>query len=181
MEFSRQEYWDGLPFPSPGDLPDSGIEPGSPALRADDLPSEPPGNPYGFLENPILILKVSECNTQNKVRVFLPPEEKDRQSMGCPGKFCFESSRPVPGTSRALGVDDVVSVPRLILSPVCMPALCSPLGRETPGGRGSRRPHWTLGWELISVPDLSPHPQGRAGVSLCSVSSPGPRVAHGVT
>ena len=44
MEFSRQEYWSGLPFPSPGDLPDPGIEPGSPALQADALPSEPPGN-----------------------------------------------------------------------------------------------------------------------------------------
>ena len=43
MEFSRQEYWSGLPFPSPGDLPDSGIEPRSPALQADALPSEPPG------------------------------------------------------------------------------------------------------------------------------------------
>ena len=41
--FSRQEYWSGLPFPSPGDLPDPGIEPGSPALQADALPSEPPG------------------------------------------------------------------------------------------------------------------------------------------
>ena len=37
MEFSRQEYWSGLPFPSPGDLPNSGIEPGSPALQADTL------------------------------------------------------------------------------------------------------------------------------------------------
>ena len=42
MGFSRQEYWSGLPFPSPGDLPDSGIEPGSPALQADSLPSELP-------------------------------------------------------------------------------------------------------------------------------------------
>ena len=41
--FSRQEYWSGLPFPSPGDLPDPGIEPRSPALPADTLPSEPPG------------------------------------------------------------------------------------------------------------------------------------------
>ena len=41
MEFSRQEYWSGLPFPSPGDLPDPGIKPGSPALQADALPSEP--------------------------------------------------------------------------------------------------------------------------------------------
>ena len=45
MGFSRQECWSGLPFPSPGDLPDPGIEPGSPALQADALPSEPPGKP----------------------------------------------------------------------------------------------------------------------------------------
>ena len=43
--FSRQEYWSGLPFPSPGDLPDSGIEPRSPALQADALTSEPPVKP----------------------------------------------------------------------------------------------------------------------------------------
>ena len=45
MGFSRQEYWNGLPFPSPGDLPDPGIEPRSPALQIDALPSEPPGKP----------------------------------------------------------------------------------------------------------------------------------------
>ena len=43
MGFSRQEYWSGLPFPSPGDLPNAGIKPGSPTLQADALPSEPPG------------------------------------------------------------------------------------------------------------------------------------------
>ena len=42
MGFSRQECWSGLPFPSPGDLPDPGIEPRSLALQADALPSEPP-------------------------------------------------------------------------------------------------------------------------------------------
>ena len=42
MGFSKQEYWSGLPFPSPGDLPDSGIEPGSSAFQADALTSEPP-------------------------------------------------------------------------------------------------------------------------------------------
>ena len=45
--FSRQEYWSGLPFPSPGDLPDPGIEPRSPALEADALTSEPSGKPLG--------------------------------------------------------------------------------------------------------------------------------------
>ena len=45
MGFSRQEYWSGLPFPSPGDRPNPGIEPGSPTLEADALTSKPPGKP----------------------------------------------------------------------------------------------------------------------------------------
>ena len=45
MEFSMQEYWVGLPFPSPGDLPDPGIEPRSPVLQADSFPVEPLGKP----------------------------------------------------------------------------------------------------------------------------------------
>ena len=45
MEFSRQEYWSGLPLPSPGDLPNPGVEPWCPALQADVLPSELPGKP----------------------------------------------------------------------------------------------------------------------------------------
>ena len=47
--FSRQEYWSGLPFPSPVDLPDPGIKPGFPALQADALPSEPPGKPQSTI------------------------------------------------------------------------------------------------------------------------------------
>ena len=46
MGFSRQEYWSGLPFPSPGDLPNPGIKPQSPALQTGALPSEPPGKPW---------------------------------------------------------------------------------------------------------------------------------------
>ena len=49
MEFSREEYCSGLPFPSPGDLPDPRIEPGSPAVQADALTSEPPGKPQNVL------------------------------------------------------------------------------------------------------------------------------------
>ena len=52
MEFSRQENWNRLPFPPPGDLSDPGIKPGSPALQADSLLSEPPGKP-----------KDKNCNT----------------------------------------------------------------------------------------------------------------------
>ena len=55
MGFSRQECWSGLPFPSPGDLPDPGIEPRSPPLQADALPSEPPGKPHGPPTHPLLL------------------------------------------------------------------------------------------------------------------------------
>ena len=47
MGFSKQEYWSKLPFPSPGDLPNPGIEPSSPALQTSALPSEPPSPETG--------------------------------------------------------------------------------------------------------------------------------------
>ena len=50
MGFSRQEYWSGLSFPSPGVLPHPGIKPGSPALQADSLLTEPPGKPKSGVE-----------------------------------------------------------------------------------------------------------------------------------
>ena len=53
--FSRQEYWSGLPFPSPGDLPNPGVEPGSSALQTDALSSEPPGKPCKI---PVDLLKI---------------------------------------------------------------------------------------------------------------------------
>ena len=60
MEFSRQEYWSGLPFPFPGDLPNPGIEPGSPSLQADTLPYEPPGKHMWKLSNKCKILADNE-------------------------------------------------------------------------------------------------------------------------
>ena len=57
MEFSRQEYWSGLPLPSPGDLPDPGIKPGSPVLQEDSLLSEPSGPQTSmFFESVIFFL-----------------------------------------------------------------------------------------------------------------------------
>ena len=55
--YSRQEYWSGLPFPLPGDLPNPGIEPGSPALQTDALLSEPVNSNY--LENYLINLNPS--------------------------------------------------------------------------------------------------------------------------
>ena len=57
MGFSRQKYWSGLPFPSPGDLPDPGIELGSPELQVDSLPSE---LPYMQSHIPILVTQFDE-------------------------------------------------------------------------------------------------------------------------
>ena len=71
MGFSRQGYWSGSPFPSPGDLPNPGIEPRSPALWADALPSEPPGrlgaqvsvNYYGNFSKGTLRMDLSSIET----------------------------------------------------------------------------------------------------------------------
>ena len=62
MGFSRQEYWSGLPFPSPGDLPNPGIEPGSPAFQADALTSEPPES-----------LGINKKRSHLGLRFYFPP------------------------------------------------------------------------------------------------------------
>ena len=78
MEFSKQEYWSGLPFPSPGDLLNPGIEPGSPALQADALLSEPPGKPtyiyiYMYMYIYIYIYQFSSVQSLSRVRLFATP------------------------------------------------------------------------------------------------------------
>ena len=80
MGFSRQEYWSGLPFPSPGDLPNPGIKAGSPTLQADALPSEPPGLPRHFMSGEFESSGIKICDfvvfsnlIRNKEKhVFLP-------------------------------------------------------------------------------------------------------------
>ena len=67
MGLSRQEFWSGLPFPSPRDLPDPGIEPGSPALQADSLPYEPPEKPH-ISEN--IINQLELINSHLKIGCF---------------------------------------------------------------------------------------------------------------
>ena len=59
MKFSKAEYWSGLPFPSPGDLPDPGVKPRSPALQADSLPAEPQGKPSLYHEGILYSLFIS--------------------------------------------------------------------------------------------------------------------------
>ena len=66
MGFSRQEYWSGLPFPSPGDLPNPRIEPRSPTLQADALTSVPPGKPHSEFQ-------FSSVQLLSCVRLFVTP------------------------------------------------------------------------------------------------------------
>ena len=73
LRFSRQEYWGGLPFPSPGDLPNPGIKPGSPALQADALPSEPPGKSCegdGITRSVLAVLPPLNVYAESFVLVF---------------------------------------------------------------------------------------------------------------
>ena len=74
LEFSRQEYWSELPFPSPGDLPNTGIEPRSPTLQADALPSEPSGKPYTVTR---LRNKEEQVGNEGGVSVTLEPPTKN--------------------------------------------------------------------------------------------------------
>ena len=67
MEFSRQEYWSGLLFPSPGYLPDSGMEHGSPTLQVDSLTSEPPGKPMTNINS---VLKSRDITLLTKVLII---------------------------------------------------------------------------------------------------------------
>ena len=86
MGFSRQEYCSGLPCPSPGDLSDSGIEPGSPALWVDTLPSEPPGKPVlpwqlSDKESPDpWVGKIPWRRTWQTTPVFLPGKSHGQRS-----------------------------------------------------------------------------------------------------
>ena len=64
MGFFRQEYWSGLPFSYPGDLPNPGMKPRSPVLQADSLPSEPPGKPTQLVQNQAQLL----CGVRSQER-----------------------------------------------------------------------------------------------------------------
>ena len=81
MGFFRQEYWSGLPLPSPGDLPDTGIKPWSPALQADALTSEPPGKLSSW-EGCKVLCTLLKANWMNTDRVAVWEDEKDLEMDG---------------------------------------------------------------------------------------------------
>ena len=126
MEFSRQECWSGLPFPSPGDLPDPGIEPGSPALQADVLPSEPPGKPW----------KHTKGLTKVKEKWGLWKDQKV-------GRFWWWDSKPLHVGASWFGSSSSSQSPHPPWSKLRFPSdrlvglgeiTCQPLGKEWEGG-----------------------------------------------
>ena len=135
MEFSRPEYWSGKPFPSPGDLPNPGIEPRSPALQADSLPAEPAGEPkkgttqYYLRCTRASIQRVSFPSCLVVTIICVPP--LGRASRGCTGRQVH-----CPGgrgaTAWLLGA----------LAPLVTPAPTGPL----PGARDPSA--WLLGAQL---------------------------------
>ena len=97
MEFSRQEYWSGLPIPSPRDLPHPGIEPGSPALLADSLPSEPPRKPHATL---YLLVNLTVDLEFISLTALLLFKDTNRSTSGqCSWVNTWECTGPESGTS----------------------------------------------------------------------------------
>ena len=72
MEFSRSEYWSGQPFPSPGNLPNPGIEPMSPAFQVDSVPAKPPGKP-----------KKSTVGNLSLLQWIFPTQESNQGLLHC--------------------------------------------------------------------------------------------------
>ena len=119
MGFSRQEYWSGLPFPSPGNLPHPGMEPGSPALLADSLPSEPPISKlvgYIIAQGREAILHNNyQFSSLSRVRLFVIP-----WTAACQASLSITNSRSL---LKLLSVESVMPSNHLIL---CHPLLLPP-------------------------------------------------------
>ena len=92
MEFSRPEYWSGLPFPSPGDLPKPGIKPRSPALQVDSLPAEPQGKPKNPAVGSLSLLQ----------RIFLT-QELNQGLLGCRRILYQLSHQGIPHLTMGVG------------------------------------------------------------------------------
>ena len=95
IEFSSQAHWSGMPFPSPGDLPNPGIEPGSPALQADSLPSEPLGT-LSFIDavSKVTIFRSSPELLPFGTSVLVPGDgSQEAWDIGAGGRRCSRHAR----------------------------------------------------------------------------------------
>ena len=156
MGFSRQEYWNVLPFPSPGDLPEPGIEPGSPALLADSLSSEPLGKSHYLPEFLRILLPGA---SESKVLNLIAPRVQKQT-------LVLRSSHGWKGTTRCLGGSSEKALNRV--NQAFWDALLKwlQLGRRNPkawDGEKKQRPRWR---------DLETAHTHRPGVWKCTLSTP---------
>ena len=123
MGFSRQEYWNELPFPSPGDLPNSGTEPRSPALQVDSLPTEPPGKlTFYYLKQTLYICK--ECfpgHLRPQLSRLWPPGL--RELLTASRRRAWAGRRVLIRTAKS----GAVSLPAARVAPSCPPGRASRL------------------------------------------------------
>ena len=103
MGFTRQEYWSGLPFPSPGDLPDPGIEPGSPALQTDTLLSEPPKVPYKYKVR-ITVFYCTESESCIQLFGLYSPWNSPGQNTGVSSLSLLQGIFPTQGSNPGLRI-----------------------------------------------------------------------------
>ena len=159
MELSRQEYWRGLLFPSPGDLPNPGIEPRSPALQVESLSFKPPGklcnippislfSSYSYLYEGILLSLSLDPLQALHLRycllwlTFKKPSYTYKLSISCTAFSCSLSrSLPIPVAAAAAAAKLLQSCPTL-----CDPIDSSPPGSPIPESLQAR----TLEWVAIS-------------------------------
>ena len=105
MGFSRHENSNGLPFSSPGDLPNIGTEPRSPALQADALPSEPPGKPYEY-SGPISF-RIDWLNllaVRRTLKSFLQHNSSKASVLQCSAFFIVQLSHPYMTTGKTIAL-----------------------------------------------------------------------------
>ena len=119
MEFSRQEYWNGLPFPSPGDLPNLGIEPRSPTLQAGSLPSEPLWKPYSGANGNLLHEDL--CHMLHLLRLLLQRPRPHGRSLLTYASA--EDPHSLTGRSGSLSFGHHCSFPWVLVHTRC---LCPP-------------------------------------------------------
>ena len=89
LGFSKQEYWSGLPFPSPGDLPDPGIEPKSPTMQADTLTSAPPGKPLLSLKSGQLYFQCPDFFLNNICKHLKANRKRSKWPLSCFQSYAF--------------------------------------------------------------------------------------------
>ena len=156
VEFSRPEYWRGWPFPSPGDLPNPGIEPRSPTLQADSLPAEPPGKPINTLSTlpkSKTVCLICKRGLSPQIHSQLSTEHRYLPDLGNPA--CVEWS--LQTFNKLTGVMNTAKTCHLKSAPPCPPH-CSWWGLAQWGQVGALCLQTDVtGWDCNLSEALLPH------------------------